>query len=61
VLAINNCFVKPTVSEVDSKKYLEKEVFEKDDDVIFEKLADTAEMMGVEKTEKLSMKQVKRI
>jgi hypothetical protein len=48
VSAINNSFVKPTVSEVDGKEYLEKEVFEKDDDVIFEKLADMVEMMGVE-------------
>jgi hypothetical protein len=36
------------VSEVYGKEYLEKEVFEKYDDAIFEKLADMAEMMGVE-------------
>jgi hypothetical protein len=48
VSAINNSFYKLMVSTVNSKLYLDEIGFEKDDDVIFKKLADMAKMMGVE-------------
>jgi hypothetical protein len=48
VSAINDSFFELTVSDGNYKQYLEAEVFEKDDDVIFEKLADMVEMMGVD-------------